>query len=318
MSQDMVALTQTSGTPHWDDIRLFLALHRERTLGAAAKVTGLDPSTLSRRLVALEATLGTRLFDRTREGLVPSEAAESLLTAAEEMAQAHARLSRDASALERVAEGRVRLSVPPGLAEAFVGPSLVRLRRRYPRLQIDLDVSLQFADLTRREADLAIRTHRPQTGDLVSVKLGERRWVPMQAARQAKRNLAAKDWGALPWITWGDDLASFTAARWVARHVPDAAVVLRTNHFTTQVTAVQAGVGVALLPPAYARVAAVLPVRTRASLSPSIDDLPTNETWLVGHRALRLVPRIAAVWSFLVEEFARFEPPERFRLRENH
>ena len=132
----------------------------------------------------------------------------------------------------------------------------------------------------------------------------------MQAARSAKRRAPAKDWGALPWIGWGDDMASFPPARWVADHVPRSAIVLRTSHFTTQVAAVEAGVGVALLPPAYARVSALVPVRSRGALASSVDALPTNETWLVGHRALRTVPRVAAVWAFLVEEFARFEPAQ--------
>jgi DNA-binding transcriptional LysR family regulator len=215
----MVAAMQAGWEPRWDDVRLFLALHRGRTLAAAAKATGLDASTLSRRLAALEEALGAPLFDRTREGLVPSAAAELLLAAAEEMAQAHARFSRDAARRERVAEGTVRLSVPPGLAEAFVGPALVRLRERHPRLCIELDASLAFVDLTRREADLAVRTRRPASGDLVSVKLGERRWTPMRAPPSGRPG-PVRGWGELPWITWGDDLASFPPARWVARHVP--------------------------------------------------------------------------------------------------
>src|SRR4051812_41298223 len=115
----MVALAQGKAGPRWEDVQLFLALYRERTLAAAAKAVSLDPSTMSRRLASLEEALGTRLFDRTREGLVPSEGAEALLVPAEEMAEAHARFSRDASGLEREAEGSVRLSVPPGLAESF-------------------------------------------------------------------------------------------------------------------------------------------------------------------------------------------------------
>jgi DNA-binding transcriptional LysR family regulator len=103
-------------------------------------------------------------------------------------------------------------------------------------------------------------------------------------------------------------MASFPPARWVAEHVPRSAIVLRTSHFTTQVAAVEAGLGVALLPPAYARIAALVPVRHAGDLAASMNNLPTNETWLVGHRALRAVPRVAAVWAFLVEEFARFEP----------
>lgn len=304
----MIASMQAS-TPAWDDVRLFLALYRRRTLAAAAKDTALDPSTLSRRLAALEHSLGARLFDRTREGLVPAQTAELLLAAAEEMEQSHGRFARDAASFERAAEGTVRLSVPPGLAEAFVGPALVRLHRQHPRIQIELDASLRFVDLTRNEADLAIRTRRPQTGDLVSVKLGQRRWLPMQAARAARRRRPLRAWGDVPWVGWGDDLGGFPPAAWVARHVPRPAIALRTSHFTTQVAAVESGLGVALLPPAYARVAAIVPVRLAPALAAQAAELPGNETWLVGHRALRSVPRVAAVWSFLVEAFARFERP---------
>jgi DNA-binding transcriptional LysR family regulator len=294
--------------PAWDDVRLFLALYRRRTLAAAAKDSGLDPSTLSRRLAALEHSLGARLFERTRDGLVPVQAAELLLAAAEEMEQSHGRFARDAANFERTAEGTVRLSVPPGLAEAFVGPALVRLHRRHPGIQIELDASMRFVDLTRSEADLAIRTRRPQTGDLVSVKLGQRRWLPMQSARtRARRPLRA--WGDVPWVGWGDDMASFPPAAWVARHVPRPAVVLRTSHVTTQAAAVESGLGVALLPPAYAQVARIAPVRLAPALAAQAAELPVNETWLVGHQALRAVPRVAAVWSFLVEAFARYERP---------
>lgn len=303
----MVAIAQGALEARWDDVRLFLALHRERSLAAAAVVAGLDSSTLSRRLVGLEEALGSRLFERTHEGLVPTEGAELLLPAAEQMEAAHASFSRDASRLERRPEGVVRLSVPPGLAERFVGPALVRLGARNPGIRIELDVSTRFVDLTRREADLAIRTRRPQTGDLVSVKIGERRWTPMVAAKSAKKRTPTRDWGALKWIGWGDDLDGFPPARWLAKHVPRAAVVLRTSHFSTQLAAVEAGLAAALLPPVYARIAAVTPVVSAARLASSRSELPVNETWLVGHRALRAVPRVEAVWTFLVEEFARFE-----------
>jgi len=291
----------------WDDVRLFLALYRERTLAGAARIVGLDSSTLSRRLVVLEESLGTQLFDRTREGLLPTEGAELLLPAAEEMAAAHARFARDASGFERVAEGTVRLSVPPGLAESFVVPALVGLHAKHPRIQLEVDTSIRFVDLTRREADLAVRTMRPPTGDLVSVKLGERRWTPMVASHRAKKLGTVKDWADLSWIGWGDDLQSFPPARWVGKHVPRSAMVLRTSHFTMQVAAVEAGLGVALLPPAYAKVAEVAPLRPSRALAASVNELPVNETWLVGHRALRAVPRVAAVWVFLKDEFARFE-----------
>ena len=303
----MIASAQANFEARWDDVRLFLALHRERSLAGAAVIVGLDPSTLSRRLTALEESLGTRLFDRTREGLAPTAGAELLLPAAEEMASAHARFSRDAYGFERVAEGTVRVSVPPGLAEAFLTPALVRLRAEHPRIQIEVDTSVRFVDLTRREADLAVRTLRPTAGDLVSVKLGERRWTPMVAAHRARKLGRVKDWADVPWIGWGDDLQSFPPARWLAKHVPRSAVVLRSSHFPMHASAVQAGLGAGLFPPAYARVASVAPLCYARTLAASANELPINETWLVGHRALRAVPRVAAVWSLLVEEFAKYE-----------
>jgi len=302
----MLASSQSLRELRWDDVRLFLALHRERTLAGAGAAVGLDASTLSRRLAALEATLGTTLFDRTHDGLVPTEGAELLLPAAEEMASAHARFVDDATGFERTAEGVVRLSVPPGLAEAFIAPALVRLHARYPRVRVDLDVSVRFTDLTRRDADLALRTRRPEVGDLVSMKLGERRWTPMLARRLVKQRRPLRDWTKLAWITWADDMQGFPPARWLKRHVPESSIVLSTSHVETQLAAVAAGLGAALLPPVQARFAAIAPVRVAPSLEASLEELPTSETWLVGHRALRSVPRVAAVWTFLVEEFARF------------
>jgi DNA-binding transcriptional LysR family regulator len=303
----MVAEMQRLTAARWDDVRLFLALYRERTLAGAGAAVGLDASTLSRRLSSLEEFLDTRLFDRGRDGLEPTEGAELLLPAAEEMAQAHARFVESVLGFERSVEGSVRLSVPPGLAETFVVPALSELRAKYPGLRLELDASMRFSDLTRREADLALRTRRPGAGDLVSVKLSERRWEPMLAVRRARSIEPIEDWGEVSWVGWGEDLQDFAPARWVAKHVPRSALVLVTSHVAAQLAAVQAGLGLALLPPVYARSAGLRAARHAPGLAASIAELPGTETWLVGHRALRRVPRIAAVWDFLVEQFARFE-----------
>jgi DNA-binding transcriptional LysR family regulator len=309
----MVASMQVDTGARWDDVRLFLALHRERSLAGAGARVGLDASTLSRRLAALEEGLAARLFDRTREGLVPTAAADLLLPAAEEMESAHVRFARDASGFEREAEGLVRLSVPPGVADAFVGPALVRLHARHPRIRIELDASVRLLDLTRREADLAVRTIRPQSGELVMLKLGASPWTPMVAAARAGKLAPVKRWDDVAWIAWGDDLAGIPPARWLSKHAPRVDPLLRTSHIATQVAAVEAGLGVALLPASYARVSAVAPLRYGKALAPSAVELPLNETWLVGHRALRGVPRIAAVWDFLVDEFQRSDGARRGR-----
>lgn len=291
----------------WDDVCLFLALRREGSLAAAGAKTGLDASTLSRRLAALEELLDARLFDRTREGLVPTEAAELLLPAAEEMEAAHARFTQGALGFEREARGVVRLSVPPGVADAFVAPALSRLRERHPQIRIELEASVRLTDLTRREADIALRTVRPQSGELVMARVNSTVWTPMTAAGSLAAKKPVKTWSDLPWVAWGDDLASIPPARWLSAHVPGCEPVLRTSHIAAQVAAVTHGFGVALLPLLYARVERIAPVKWARALAPSVEALPPNETWIVGHRALRGVPRVAAVWDFLVEELGRFE-----------
>lgn len=306
----MVAVTHEPIEPRWEDVRLFLALYRKRSLANAAVVVGLDPSTLSRRLAALEESIGTRLFDRTREGMVPTHDAELLLPAAEEMAAAHARFARDSSAVERMAEGVVRLSVPPGLAELFLPRAAARLHAEYPRIQLEVDTTMRYVDLSRREADLAIRGQRPRASELVSAKLGQRPWSPMTTVEKARELGQVSDWNALSWVAWGDDLQSLAPAKWLDKYVAASSVVLRTSHFALHISAVQAGVGAALLPHNFAGSAGLASIEHAPDLAPSIEELPESETWLVGHRALRSVPRIAAVWDALVEEFKRFEQEE--------
>lgn len=302
-----MAKTQANPAPaalrddaRWDDIRIFLAVYRKRTLAAAAVRLGLDTSTVSRRLASLEEDLGERLFERTREGLSPSPAAERVLAAAESMEAAHARLARDASATERLAEGVVRVSTAPGISSVFIAPSLLKLRKRYPRLTIELDSAVQARDLTRHEADLAVRSVRSTGAELVTTHLTRSKWFAASSPRLAKTTLS--DWSDVSWIQWDRDLSSFGPARWIAQHLPSPAIALRTSDFPAQLSACRAGLGVMLAPEPYIEACGLARIAYAPSLAASTESWPSDDLWLVGHRALRDVPRIAAVWTFLVEE----------------
>src|SRR5262245_62098624 len=163
--------THNLATLDWDQVRVFLAVARAGQLAGAAARLGLDVSTVSRRLDRLEADLGLHLFDRTRDGTVPAAAAEAMLPAAEELERALAGFAASVDAVETVAEGVVRLTAPPGVADAFIAPLLARFHQRFPRVVVELDASVSYADLTRREADLALRATRPRGGDLVTVRV---------------------------------------------------------------------------------------------------------------------------------------------------
>ncbi|UQA58604.1 LysR family transcriptional regulator [Polyangium aurulentum] len=289
----------------WDDVRIFLEAHRQKSLGAAAARLGVDTSTVSRRLTAFERLLGVRLFERSREGLLPTRSAELVLAAAEAMEAAYRRIGRDASDVQAEAEGVVRLSVDPGMAEVFVAPALVRLRERYPKIDIELDASARTRDLTRREADLGLRSTQPRGADLVITKLAAARWIVATAPELAKTLGRVSTWAELSWITWDHDYASFPPALWIAKHAGMARVVLRTSSFSSQLAAAASGLGVGLFPMPFVRARELVAVRHSTALASSAEAWPTSEVWLVGHRALREVPRVAAVWEFLAAEMRR-------------
>jgi DNA-binding transcriptional LysR family regulator len=286
----------------WDDVRMFLAAYRLSSLGLAASRLGVDTSTVSRRIAAFEEQLGVRLFERGRDGLQRTHVAEQLFDAAEAMETAYARLWRDGSGVEASEEGTVRLTVDPGIAESFVVPALPRFRARHPRVDVEIDASPLPRDLARREADLALRSTKIAGAELVATKVARESWIAVGSAALVSRLGALASWEAADWITWDRDMASFAPAQWVARHAGKAAVPLRTSHFASQVAAAEAGVGLALLPAPYTKIRKLQRARTTRALAASAEEWPRSELWLVGHRVLREVPRVAALWSFLLEE----------------
>jgi DNA-binding transcriptional LysR family regulator len=290
-------------TIDWDQVRVFLAVARAGQLAGAAARLGLDVSTVSRRLDRLETELGVHLFDRTRDGTVATAAAEAMLPAAEDMERGLAQFAAAVDAVETTAEGVVRLTSPPGLADAFIAPLLARFAQRFPRVRVELDASVGYADLTRREADLAVRATRPRAGDLIAVRLVSTQALPLTSPRYAAELGRLKKWSDARWISYGNDLAQIPTARWVTEHA-GAPPVLRTSHFPSQIAAAVAGLGVMIASEPFRLVRPLVAVSISRALQPAWDALPVEELWLVGHRALRTVPRIAALWDFLAESLA--------------
>jgi DNA-binding transcriptional LysR family regulator len=288
----------------WDQVRVFLAVARAGQMAGAAGRLGLDVSTVSRRVDRLEADLGVHLFDRTRDGTLLTHAAEALLPAAEEMERALAQFASAADAVETVAEGSVRLTVPPGVADCFVAPALAQFHQRFPRVSVEIDASIGYADLTRREADLALRAQRPRSGDLVAVRVVQERSIPMTSPAYAKELGRLRRWSDARWIWWAPDLMHIPTGRWLSEKLAGVTPVLRTNHFGSQIAAAEAGLGVMLAAAPFGNVRSLVPLTVSRTLAADWQALPVEDLWLVGHRALRSVPRIAALWDFLVESFS--------------
>jgi DNA-binding transcriptional LysR family regulator len=271
----------------WDDVRLFLALCRARTLGGAAAVMGVDASTVSRRLAGMEEALSAALFSRGREGIAPTEAAERLMPVAEEIEGAIARFSSEAEGLERSISGLVRIACPPDLAEVMIAPLVLELRERHAAVQIEIHPGETVLDLTRREADVALRTVRPVRGDPIVTRLGNVRWVLVATPEMARALGALRSWDDAPWVGFGERLSSLAPARWLATHARSVDPVVRSDSLTLQIALARRGVGVALIPEPSVEHYGLARVRTSAGLREAVEAWPSDELFLVTHRALR-------------------------------
>ena len=141
----------------WSDVRYFLALARDGSVRAAGATLGVSHSTVARRVEALETQLGVRLFDRHRDGYLLTEAGKQMVVGAERVEREMAALERGVAGQDARLEGRVRVTC----TDTFIGRMLVRalaeLCDRHPRLEVELDADSRYLDLSKREADVAVR-----------------------------------------------------------------------------------------------------------------------------------------------------------------
>lgn len=272
--------------PDWDDLRVFLAAARAGSFSRAAGLLGLRQSTVSRRIASLEAVVGGELFLRSHAGLVPTARGAALLAAAADLEVAAAQALRAAAGADECAVGEVRLAAAPGLASLWLAPHLPALLDAHPGLRLELVVSTSIADLTRREADLALRFVRPAGEDLVARKLGT-----LAHGVLCHRRWAHTAWADLPWVLVIVPGLTTPEEAWTLQHAVRPPV-LRTHDYDAAVAAVRAGVG-AMVGSAALAVDDVLLRDPPAPLP------PPSPLWLVGHRATRSSARVDAVWRAL-------------------
>jgi DNA-binding transcriptional LysR family regulator len=277
-----------------------LAAEEEGSATRAAARLNTTTATVLRRVEGIEAILGVRLFERMPTGLVGTAALAAVLPWAEQCAASIDGMRRDIAGLDATPSGIVRLAAPPTLASHLLVPTLGRLRQRHPKITIEFASANALVDLGQREADLAMRVVKPVEGDLVLRKLTDYRMAV--ACTPSMAELAKRDLAELPWLSWDRTMAHIPEARWLAATFPDAKVALLATDLSTLVRAARAGIGALLMPEPIAALEGGL---VRLPLDGV--ELPEGSLWLVAHRALRRVPRVAVVWEWIVSYFAAEE-----------
>jgi DNA-binding transcriptional LysR family regulator len=274
-------------------------LARAGSLSAAARQLGAEHTTVARRIGALEATLGVRLFDRGARGY-------ALTAEGEQIAELAYRVENEVLGIERLAQSRqgglsgvVRISAPPTFASHFLAPRLADLRAAYPGLQLELVGESRDVSLSRREADLAVRLIRPQPASMVARRLGAMAFG-LYASREYLGRTPIAD---LDYLGYDDSLEHVPQQRWLRGLAGDRPLVLRANDLSTLHEAAAAGVGAAVLP------------RFLGDPNPRLGRIPVDgatgasrDIWLLVHPDLRRSPRVRAVMDYLADLISTARP----------
>ncbi len=283
---------------NWDEFRIVRAIAEAQSLSGAAELLGLNHSTLFRRLAAMEARLGERLFDRERSGYRPTAAGEDMVALATLMGDTIAEFERRVSRNDLKLSGRVRLTTLNSLGALIMPPICAALAAAHPQLHVELILTESVLDLDRGEADVALRGLRePPPEWLTGARIAQLPWaiyaVPALMTAQGE---PAPD---APWIAPSDTFGSQQARRWCDRHVEGWRRSVTANSDLLMAELATRGLGVALLP-CYLGVA-------RPGLRRAVKPDPEigGDLWLMTHeRALR-TPRVRAVYDFLAGELER-------------
>ena len=278
----------------WQDVRVFLALGRYRSLSAAARALQVNHATISRRIQSLEDSMGEKLVDRRPDGYVLTARGEVALQAATGMEAAAQLLTRtDRSNAEDV-RGVVRINAPPALSHAFLTAHLAKMTALHPGLDIDLATELRSISLDRRQADIAVRIGRPTDGDLIAKSVGKLFYGFYGTIDRCEEVASGQP---AVFVSFDEQNSSMPESSWLAQQFPRARIAFRAENQVLQATAAQAGAGLALLPHYIAR---QIPELRPCALTPVP---PSREIFLLIRGQDRNTRPIQAVMRHLVDAF---------------
>lgn len=276
---------------NWDDLKIFLAVAEAPSMRVAAKKLRVSHSTVSRRIEALEASLNVRLFDRMPDGYRLTLSGEELMPVALDMEEKLNGFGRNVVGRDDALEGQVCVTIPEVVAATFFMPYFIEFMKDYPGIHIKIRDSFDLFDLSRREADVAIRFTSKPPEHLIGRKLGN-----LHQAAYATRTYLAKHNPGEPsssakWIGWGtpDEKPS-----WIdTSPFPHLGVAGHFNNMSIQYQATKQDLGIGFFS------------CTLGDNDPDLvqlsDPKPTMDVWLLSHRDLRASARMRAFRQFLIQ-----------------
>jgi len=286
----------------WNQVRAFLATAQEGSLSAAARALGQTQPTLSRQVAALEEDLGITLFERAGRAMALTTAGLELLEHVQVMADAATKVSLSASGQSQAVEGRVVITATDSLATYHLPAILRKIREQAPKIHIEINTSNDVRDLTRREADIAIRHGRPDQPELIAKLVGEITWHLYASEKYLKSCPpieTLRDVETLEFIGFDDNELLINEFKDVGLNLTLKNFVISSTTGTVLRELVKAAIGVGFL------------TRDVEDQEPSVKPILKDQLsfpipiWLVTHRELHTSRRIRIVYDILATELAK-------------
>lgn len=280
----------------WTAIRYLLEIERSGTFRAAASKLRVHHATVSRHVADVQEGLGVRLLQRDGRKLVFTPAGRELLGSARLIEEQITELGRSLSGRDLRPSGRVRVAMPESIVAA-IAPRLKDLATAYPEISIELLTGLSFKNLSRMEADIAVRVvSSAPTSSLVGRRVGKVmiRAYGTAALLDTIEPCSVEDY---PWIGWTDEFDHFAMETWLRGYELREGVRSSIDSVATLIAMVVGGAGVGFLP-------SFLAARLPGLRPASHEDVPVfeSEAWVLMHEDLRAVPRVLAVSRWLCEQ----------------
>ena len=295
---------------NWDDLRYFLAVAETGTLNGAARRLGVNHSTVFRRINRFEQEIGAVLFERLLDGYQLTLAGEDLVSHAKAVGAEVDQLQLKLQGKEFQPRGTVRITAPEHIANEYLPGYLATFRQRYPDIAFELDVGAASRDLTRREADLAVRATNDPPPHLVGLRTVLLHWSCFASPDYLERY-------GRPASGAGLDDHRVIGADGALRGLPpfrhlDAGkhrhTDLRCSTLSSMAGMARAGFGIAVLPDDQAQPALIrlFPFEPRYAA----------DLWLLTHPELRRTERIRLLMAHLQQAF-RDDPRLKFETADN-
>lgn len=280
---------------NWDALQAFLAVARTGRISAAARRLDVEHTTISRRLAALESTLGVPLFYRTNTGYTLTPHGRNALTQAEAMEHAALALTARVREGSGAIAGRVRVAMAPEFASHWLAPQLKAFRADHPQIDVHILVGTRQRDLSRGEAELAVQSPRPHHKELVAVRLG-RTSLALYASKAIVtsprwRITSRETLRGVPLLTYTSAFQMLQEAKWFQGLLSTAGAYMETNSTHALLAAARSGVGVAVLPRFVAR--------WHDDIVEVSDAVAAHDVWLITHPEFRRDPKVRATAELL-------------------